>query len=309
MTVLSIGSERIRVISNNSNRLRRYNNTDTGAGAFKLSNRKVTFHRYRIRNFIAAACILTPAVSPFLLSHSKRVVSYPFLVFPSFVKGENHNCHQLLNKDSDMNMAAQPESNIDNEALNNMWSEAIEGMIGVPGYSKKVLYLAPKKRDTSTDGSESRNFTKWPEPFLNGRRVFCLTGHNPMGQTLPKEQNKIANLALEQSLDEAIKSSGVTPFAQWNSFGFHVTEGWREDGFALSFDAINADDGRRIVLKLANDYQQAAIYEFQLNKEEDLQRTVVWCNPLVKEEGEIISMKILQDNEIPITELAKGIIM
>ena len=134
------------------------------------------------------------------------------------------------------------ESTNNDEKLNDLWSSAIEGMINVPGYSESVLYLSPV-------GSFPKGQIKlepWPEPFRNGRRVYCLTAHNPMGTTVSDAENKLANKALKVRLHDVFgcKEFGtklevadashtsnarrLMPFAQWHSFGFHIGEGWRE---------------------------------------------------------------------------------
>lgn len=134
------------------------------------------------------------------------------------------------------------ESTKNDENLNDLWSSAIEGMINVPGYSESVLYLSP----VGSFPNDQIKLEPWPEPFRNGRRIYCLTAHNPMGTTVSDAENKVANKALKARLYdvfgckeygtkiEVTDSSHMSnarrlmPFAQWHSFGFHIGEGWRE---------------------------------------------------------------------------------
>lgn len=65
----------------------------------------------------------------------------------------------------------------------------------------------------------------------------------------------------------------------WKSFGFNEEEGWREDGFSLSFNAADSTVGCTAVLELANKYKQAAIYVWSCSEDGSLERKVVWCDP------------------------------
>jgi hypothetical protein len=121
-----------------------------------------------------------------------------------------------------------------------------------------------------------------------------------MGKNVPDEDNAIANMALEHDIvnlvDSDFESGTVRPRVWWHSFGFHETEGWREDGYTVSFDPENDgndddDDGDRrhvrnrrdlardALLELAGKYHQAAIYEYTYESG-ILIREVVYVNPM-----------------------------
>ena len=277
---------------------------------------------YHYRNISTSACAFVSYLS---FGREFQLLVDPLLLasMSSDTNNSNDEFHNNNNNINSLKVEMTEEEHVDDDGdkeFNSLWSDAIEGMIDVPGYAEKVLYLAPKPKQKDRDEHDDSDLKsglhpKWPEPFLNGRRVFCLTGHNPMGQTFPEEHNHKANLALQQRIADTIFSSSMTPYAQWHSFGFHITEGWQEDGFALSFDVIDVKRGRNLILKLAKEFQQAAIYEYYLDldqpsESDDLRRKVIWCNPQTEGVDESpTSMKILQREEIPSSKLAKGIIL
>ena len=210
------------------------------------------------------------------------------------------------------------------EVLQSLWSEAIEGMINVPGMDEdayennpdggksKVLYLCPSSGSNSNNDHGIRKDFVWPEPFRNGRRVFCLTGHNPMGQTVSKDLNQKAN---EELLERIMKGDFVTDdevnitakYIYWHSFGFHMVEGWREDGFALSFNENEVAVGRNAVLNLARDFNQGAIYEFKVDEKSGrLFRSVVWCDEKKREiEGDDDFTEMVALLKAPDSDLAR----
>lgn len=215
------------------------------------------------------------------------------------------------------------ESTKNDENLNDLWSSAIEGMINVPGYSESVLYLSP----VGSFPNGQIKLEPWPEPFRNGRRIYCLTAHNPMGTTVSDAENKVANKALKARLYDAFgcKEYGtkievtdsshmsnarrLMPFAQWHSFGFHIGEGWREDGFALSFDRDIRTEARAEIVKVAAEYQQGAIYEFSVDGDSGvLTRRVIWCDPVKQQEvgDEVTEMESL--TTVPESNLAQAIL-
>lgn len=189
--------------------------------------------------------------------------------------------------------------------LNNLWGAALDGMINVPTYLKPVLYLAPAE---SIRAESLEKLQPWPAPFLEGRRVYSLTAHNPMGVTVSEKENKAANAILAKKIVDGAFGE-PKPFAQWMSFGFHVVENWREDGFTLSFNATDSEQGKQKVLTLAHEFKQAAIYEYVVDKEANLLRRVVWCDPEKQHEMGDEETVMLAVMEVPDSELAKGVVM
>mmetsp|Transcript_24145 Transcript_24145/g.36222 ORF Transcript_24145/g.36222 Transcript_24145/m.36222 type:complete len:314 (-) Transcript_24145:56-997(-) len=237
-----------------------------------------------------------------------------------------------LSSSTSFNMNNNDNNNSNDQELNDMWGSAIEGMIDVPGCEEHVLYLAPAAAVESTPATCSTeqitchsNFQNynWPEPFQKNRRVFCLTGRNPMGIDRPAAENSAANRMLAERLgSKAFMSNHPTPFAQWRSFGFHVQEGWREDGFAVSYNEEDIGAGRSQILSLAREFQQAAIYEFGIERNGEslsssdasasvllLKRRVVWCDEAKQKEigDEECSMRALGSGEVPESELSRGV--
>ena len=177
------------------------------------------------------------------------------------------------------------------DLLFDTWSTATECMINFPGANSHpsstdgVLYMTPVPPSNVADAGTN---SPWPTIFVDNV-LFCLTAYNPMGNTVPHEENVIANMALEQDIlqlyndtnntngpgdnnDNNINSSSGVPLAAWwHSFGFHEQEGWRENGYTLAFpvnkeyddsDGSSASSVVTTVMNLANKYHQAAIYKF-----------------------------------------------
>jgi hypothetical protein len=164
----------------------------------------------------------------------------------------------------------------DDRALGALWAQAFDGMIDVPGagaLSKEgVLFMVP-----ATDSDDSA--VEWPAVFRDG--VVCsLTAFNPMGKDRPEAENRRGN----RELHAALRRLDAPPRASmWHSFGFHPAEGWREDGFSVAYAAAEAEEGRAAILRLAREFEQAAIYVYRVDAAGALVRTVEWCDPASKE--------------------------
>lgn len=191
-------------------------------------------------------------------------------------------------------------SNTDS-SLGQLWGAALDGhMLSYsindhlpPPANTHVTYLAP---NNPFDGRSS----ECPQPFVN-RVVFSLTAWNPLGQQAPLEANQQANLKLMRDL----RHIHPVPAATWHSFGFHVVENWREDGFSLAYTHDGAESGgREAVLSLARKYNQAAVYEYQCVNGR-LERAVLWCDPAKHasqgKQGEFM----YSISQIPDSELSK----
>lgn len=175
--------------------------------------------------------------------------------------GVGHHCHVR---------AAGPPS------LGSLWAQAIDGMIDVPGCEgisspDGVLYMAPVKEDPPP--------MDWPMVFSTGV-VFSVTGHNPMGVDAPAAANREANLRLEAD----VRKLRPIPRVWWRSFGFNIQEGWREDGFSLAYGTGEQALAKAAVLRLAQNYKQAAIYAYT-HKNGVLFREIVWCDKEKREDN------------------------
>ena len=137
--------------------------------------------------------------------------------------------------------------------LNDMWAAAVDGWINVPGCEslttdEGVLYMAPKADAAAR-----------PIPRLVAKStIFSLTAWNPMGKDAPYATNEAQNEYLARDLTKLRPE----PRAVWQAFGFHVNEGWRENGFSVAFANEERVFGRKSILKLARKYRQAAIYVY-----------------------------------------------
>jgi hypothetical protein len=200
----------------------------------------------------------------------------------------------------------------DGDANANLWSTALDGMIDVPGAgaissSEGVLYLSPVATETPSpfpaENDVPTSSSPWPAIFADGGMAFSLTAHNPMGKSVPREDNIVANSHLERDIVDLVNSDVesadvVRPRAWWHSFGFHEMEGWREDGYTVSFgpeDDDGRDRARDAILELAGKYRQAAIYEYYYERG-TLMREVVYVDPVErKARGEIKDVMTIVD--------------
>ena len=58
------------------------------------------------------------------------------------------------------------------------------------------------------------------------------------------------------------------------SFGYNEREGWREDGFVVSFDEEDRDAARDAVIRLAREFSQGGIFEYRSDRGVLFRRTV-----------------------------------
>lgn len=151
------------------------------------------------------------------------------------------------------------------EKLNEMWNSAMEGMVNVPGCDQKVIYFGPEiaERPGNPLGSTtpSSHREKLPAIFQD-HVVFALTAYNPFGQERDDYLNVRANKVLAAEIRESLVGNERPSFF-WKSFGFHLGEIWREDGFCLAYTAKQAQAGKLTALRLARKANQKAIYELR----------------------------------------------
>ena len=77
-----------------------------------------------------------------------------------------------------------------------------------------------------------------------------------------KDAPYATNEAQNEYLARDLTKLRPEPRAVWQAFGFHVNEGWRENGFSVAFANEERVFGRKSILKLARKYRQAAIYVY-----------------------------------------------
>jgi hypothetical protein len=98
---------------------------------------------------------------------------------------------------------------------------------------------------------------------LRKYKVFALTAFDPPGVTRSLQENTKANVRLYEDLREL----RPRPDKVWRSFGMHAGEGWREDGYCVAFfaedNAISTSLKREAVVKLARQFDQGAIFEYE----------------------------------------------
>lgn len=100
--------------------------------------------------------------------------------------------------------------------------------------------------------------------------MFALTGYNPMGQNQPDALNVAANDRLRRDL---AKLDWPKPRYIWPAFGF--SQDWREDGFIVAYDRFDQAQGEAAIVALAVEYQQGAIFSFNVIENESAAAVVV----------------------------------
>lgn len=101
-----------------------------------------------------------------------------------------------------------------------------------------------------------------PPPMFAKHTVFALTAFDPPGVTRTLEENTQANEQMWGQLQQEFSRSAVTPVAAHRSFGFDLAEGWREDGFCVVVDNTDSTRAREIVLRVAAQFRQGAIFQY-----------------------------------------------
>jgi len=96
-------------------------------------------------------------------------------------------------------------------------------------------------------------------PYIHEVVLFALTAFDPPGIQRSLEENTRANGQLYERL--AMMDS-PSPLHIFRSFGFSLSEGWREDGFVLAFSPQDTAGARQAVVKVAEDFEQGAIFAY-----------------------------------------------
>ena len=142
------------------------------------------------------------------------------------------------------------------EQLGSVWTNATEILTHVPlepAEAEVVLYPhLPEIADLK------KQFIPLPSIF-HTHIIFALTAFDPPGQSLTLEDNTLKNLELWEDLQVLSPS----PSMIFPSYGVHLSEGWREDGFCVGFTPEHVHEGRAAIIALATKYQQGAIFEYQ----------------------------------------------
>ncbi|KAF0696785.1 Aste57867_12447 [Aphanomyces stellatus] len=136
-------------------------------------------------------------------------------------------------------------------SLKDLWATSYDGWINPPGF-KGVIYSRPLLMDEPLE-----NKLTYPESILSSH-LFAFGAWNPMGQLVTQEENNAAHEKLKASMKTAAFPEGcwVRP-----SFGFSVD--WREPGFLIACPPQHATATREAVLRMASDFMQGAIYEYE----------------------------------------------
>ena len=157
----------------------------------------------------------------------------------------------------------------DAQELMGLWTGAHEVMLirgGVELDRVSPVFFAP----ASSAAADAR--LPLPCAAFDGRRIFALTAFDPPGISRPLAENARRNGLLGARIREPAtwRAAAAPPCAVWPSYGFSLAEGWREDGFCLVFDGFvgGGDDARLAaardaVLRLADAFEQGAIFEYE----------------------------------------------
>jgi hypothetical protein len=153
--------------------------------------------------------------------------------------------------------------------LQDLWSTSFDAWIDVPHHDEPIVYLRPQgpPQQQDNDGSSScQSGTTTPRlpAICHQISMFALTGYNPMGQDRPIEVNVAANERLRQDLAQL---NVPKPRCIWPAFGF--SHNWREDGFVVAYDKVDRIQGEAAIVALAVEYQQGAIFGFDVIENED----------------------------------------
>ena len=145
--------------------------------------------------------------------------------------------------------------------LAKLWSSASECFIGIPGSENdSQIFIAPVGLNASKLAETASQCLDLPQ-VLKDVVVFALTAFNPLGQN----RQYHLNLQAHKILAERLKTLDPAPHAQWRSFGFSLTENWREDGFCIAYSAHDLSNialAQKAVLTLAVEFEQGAIFEY-----------------------------------------------
>lgn len=115
-----------------------------------------------------------------------------------------------------------------------LWTSIGECMVVLEdGGAATPVFLAPLE-DAGGPGTPMA----FPAVFSSRVRIFALTAFDPPGEARSLEDNTREN----HKLAEEILTMAPRPARVWPSFGFHLREGWREDGFCLVFERPPSDD-------------------------------------------------------------------
>lgn len=191
---------------------------------------------------MVAACgvLLVPRVEPLLLQATKWRL-----------QGVSQEYRRNINTRSSMSVATPGET----ARLGQLWRGACEVMLQVPQEKggKSDVCLVPVESLSSALGERGEL-----PAVLRSNIVMALTAFDPPGTT----RDRAGNAAANELLWKDIMQLSISPTCAWQSYGFDLEEGWREDGFCLAFARTDADAARPQVLQLAKKYQQGAIFEY-----------------------------------------------
>jgi hypothetical protein len=184
------------------------------------------------------------------------------------------------------------------------------------------VFLAPLVDDNSPGAP-----LEFPAMFSNRVRIFALTAFDPPGEARSLEDNTCEN----HKLAEAILTMAPRPARVWPSFGFHLREGWREDGFCLAFERAPGDDDgdaerwsdearsaqTAAVVALAVRFRQGAIFGYEPSEDPAccsasgrllaLRRTTIpCCYRGATPEADTLVQRVLRPGQAPHSEPLTG---
>ena len=156
------------------------------------------------------------------------------------------------------------------EELQSQWAGGRDVWKDVPllSSSKTINIQTKTKEDSSLDKQEIPNSTSnindWPE-VVKSSVLYGFGAYNPRGQTVPDEINRKQHILLENDIINGLKDHQFEDSFWWQGASLWE-DGTSERGFIIAFQ--NYDDGKQdkahaFVVKLAEKYNQGAIYKFE----------------------------------------------
>lgn len=172
----------------------------------------------------------------------------------------------------------------DHAELFALWGNASEVVLGVQGES---IWMRPSDKDAPKGPA-------FPSLLLENS-LFAVTAFDPPGMTRSLEDNAEMN---GQLWDKLRVLQAPAPKHVYRSFGFSLTESWREDGFVIVFDNAQLDAARAAIVGIAKEFQQGAIFEYTASEAGEcyLRRTTV---PALSDEvaEEALMQRVVQPAE------------
>ena len=146
-------------------------------------------------------------------------------------------------------------------------SSAVTVMLSESAAGSNVVLAAEKPEESGG---------KLPETLCS-HLLLVTTAFDPLGE---KKRTLEANAAANARMWASIQAMEPAPAKVWPTWGYNLSEGWREDGFCLAFPADagggELDAARAAVAAIAREFGQGAVFEYVKGETEgSMHRTTV----------------------------------